>query len=238
MAWGRVSLLVRNLLAASLVLAMPVQAEEARYLSPYSAGAIVDLPDKGDLSEAVSSLVESYGVFVGFGSNTAPELRAKLNLTRADLLQWLSGAADRSMQMADSLGPEQLKRLPLLRTPICAGSGWQAVSDVQSVTEVDAGAPWAEAMTNLVDRYGAAVVPANRKAAPLLAVTVAQAQACLASFAPDLRLPGKKSAPISRGDFMIVLARALDIHAQQTALLAEEAERQARQNPGAGSIDK
>ncbi len=226
MAWWRVSLFVHHLLAASLALAMPALAEEARTLSPYSAGAIVDLPAKGGLSDAVTTLVESYGVFVGFGSERAPELRAGIHLTRADLMQWLSGAADRSMQMADSLGPDQLKRLPLLRAPLCAGSGWQTVKDAQVVAEVDANAPWAEALANLVDRHGAAIVPANAKAAPGMVVSVAQAQACLASFAPDLSLPGKKTAPIRRGDFVVALAQALDLHAQQTVVLAEEAERQ------------
>ena len=226
MARGRARPWAAGLWAAGLALAMPALAEEARTLSPYSAGAIVDLPAKGELSDAVTTLVESYGVFVGFGSERAPELRAGINLTRADLLQWLSGAADRSMQMAESLGPDQLKRLPLLRAPLCAGSGWQTVKDAQAVADLDAKASWGEALANLVERHGAAVVPTNFKAAPGMVVSVDQAQACLASFAPDLRLAGKKTAPLRRGDFMVALAQALDLYAQQTAALAEEAERQ------------
>lgn len=231
--------LSRGLVVAGLALAAPVWADEARSLALDSAGAIVDLPEKGELSEAVTSLVESYGVFVGFGSQTRPELRAGLKLTRADLIQWLSGAADQSMRMAESLGPDQLKRLPLLRGPLCAGAGWQSVQDARQVADLDASAAWGEALANLLDRHDAAIVPANRKAAPAVTVNGAQAQACLASFAPDLRLPGKPSAPVSRGEFIIALARALDSHARQAASLAEEAEQQqeaerrARKYPGA-----
>jgi len=213
-------------LLASLVLAMPVAAEEAKSFSLYGAGMIQDLPAEGALTQAMTQLVEQYGVFVGFGTSRAPELRPDLELTRADLWQWLSGVADATMMRAQSLNPVQLDHLPLQRAPLCQGSGWLTPQEAKSLSGVDKSAVWAGALMNLANRYSAAVVPADRKANPATPVTVSQAQACLASFAPDIRLTGAPSAPVRRGPFLIALAKALSAQDQQISDMAEDAEQE------------
>lgn len=209
-------------------------ADQPQRLAVDSAGAFTDLPMQGALADAVKNLVEGYGVAVAFGTSKAPKLRPELVLTRGDLVQWLSATADWVMQSVQDSPSEATEKMPLLRAPICTGSGWRAVSDLKAVADFDAAAPWASALENLVNRYEVVIV-AERGFAADTRVTVAEAQACLASFDPGIKLAGKsKSTPITRRDFIIGLSQALDSHGQLTATLVEiakekqQAERRAR----------
>lgn len=193
-------------------------------LSPLSAGVFIDVPDEGPLAEAVSALVEGYGIVVGYGTDKRAELRPNLHLTRGDLVQWLSAAADRVMQTAQDLEPDQWDKLPLLKSTMCSGNGWRQANEATHVAGYDVAAPWSEAFTNLVERYGAALVGADRRFDASTPVTVAQAQACLAAFDPTIRLQGKQSAWVTRGEFVVALHRALRSNSQQMAAWLEAAE--------------
>jgi hypothetical protein len=211
------------LLSATLTTSAAAATQPQR-LEVISAGAFADLPMQGALADAVKNLVEGYGVAVAFGTDKTPILRPELALTRGDLVQWLSATADWVMQSVADSPIEVVKQMPLSRAPLCAGSGWRSVPDLKAVADFDGSAPWASALENLLNRYDVAIV-AERGFAADSSVTLAEAQACLASFDPDIKLAGKKKAPITRGAFIIGLSQALDVHAQLTSALVEAADK-------------
>lgn len=227
----RVSML-SLLLSATLTTSVAVAAQPQR-MEVTSAGAFADLPMQGALADAVKNLVEGYGVAVAFGTDKAPMLKPELALTRGDLVQWLSATADWVMQSVADSPSEAIEQMPLSRAPICAGSGWRAVRDLKAVADFDATAPWASALKNLLNRYEITVVAEQGFAADT-PVTVAEAQACLASFDPNIKLAGKQDAAVTREAFIIGLSQALDVHAQLASALVEatdkkqQAERRAR----------
>jgi hypothetical protein len=226
---SRVAVLLLSTALTTSVAAAP----QPQRLEVISAGAFADLPMQGALADAVKNLVEGYGVAVAFGTDKSPILRPELALTRGDLVQWLSATSDWVMQSVADSPLEVVKQMPLSRAPLCAGSGWRAVPDIKAVADFDAAAPWASALENLLNRYDVAIV-AERGFAADTPVTVAEAQACLASFDPAIKIAGKKKAAITRGAFIIGLSQALDVHAQVAAALVEaadikeQAERRAR----------
>jgi hypothetical protein len=215
--------LLTLLVSAALTPSFAVAVQPQR-LDVISAGAFADLPVQGSLTDAVKNLVEGYGVAVAFGTANTPMLRPELALTRGDLVQWLSATADWVMQSVADSPTEAVDQMPLSRTPICAGSGWRTVRDIKAVADFSVAAPWASALENLINRYDSTIV-GERGFAADTPVTVAEAQACLASFDPKIKLAGRKNGAITRGEFIIGLSQALDVHAQLTSAIVEAADK-------------
>lgn len=215
--------------AAALLTAFTPAARAAsnmpHALSPLTVSVFVDVPDKGPLAQALTALVEGYGVVIAYGTDQQAEFRPDQVLTRGDLVQWLSAAADRAMMAAQELELEQGYQLPLLQPTMCNGNGWRQATEARAVAGYDAAAPWSAALVNLTERYSAYLVSADRQFVPAEPITVAQTQSCLTAFDPALRIAGQPGDSVTRGSFAVVLLRALQAHSLRVAALLEATDR-------------